>query len=198
MTSAHIKILILASVLVGGALLAQAQEPEQAQAQAQAQEPRLALWIGAPLGADGAGCVNAEVPPAGAAPFLTERDVLAWDAAHARWRLDKARFAGNRTLFAMTDRCFVLMLDGKPVRGAAVASYSARWLRLPTLAVAVEKEGEISLRLSSMFNGANSPPLASCKRGKKEHTNDYLSRQVRYPAGCCRLPRQRRRRGQPV
>lgn len=146
------KTLAISCLLFAGLLTASA-------VQAQQQAPRLELWIGEPLGADAARCVPADVPPDGTAPFLTERDVVAWDAAHARWRLDKARFAGNRTLFSMTDRCFVLMLDGKQIRGAAVSGYSARWLGFPTLAVAVEKDGEISLRLSSMFNGADSPSL---------------------------------------
>ena len=156
MTMTLMKTLTISCLLLAGLLAASA---VPAQEQTQGQAPRLKLWIGEPLGADAARCVLAEVPPNDAEPFLTERDVLAWDAAHARWRLDKARFAGNRTLFAMTDRCFVLTLDGKQIRGAAVTRYSARLLQFPTLAVAVEKDGEISLRLSSMFNGADSPPL---------------------------------------
>lgn len=150
MTKTLIKKLTISCLLFAGTVSAGA---------VQAQEPRLALWTGELIGANGAGCLVAQAPPAGAEPFLTERDVVGWDAAHARWRLDKARFAGNRTLFAMTDRCFVLVLDGKLVRGPAVSNYSARWLNFPTLAVTMEKDGEIILRLSSMFNGSNSPPL---------------------------------------
>jgi hypothetical protein len=147
MYTALMNILIAAVLLCGSV------------AHAQEQAPRLQLWIGELLRADGTGCLLTEATKTGTTPLLTERDVVAWDAAQVRWHLDKTRFAGNDALFAMTDRCFVLELDGRQIRGAAVGSYSARWLRLPTLAIAMGRAGDISLRLSSMFNGADSPPL---------------------------------------
>ena len=155
-------IATIAALLLAGNTQAQT----SSQSPAPNPPPRLALWIGELLGGgDNTKCLRAEVQ-ADAQPFLTERDVAAWDPAQARWTLDPNRHPGRETRLAMSDRCFVMTLDGKTIRGAVLSQYSARWVRFPVLTIATQSAAEkaagagtLSLRLVALFNGADSPPL---------------------------------------
>ncbi len=125
---------------------------------APAAEPaRLALWITDPIGnSDGRQCDLTGHHAAGQAvperrPTLTERDVGAWRADSARWTLHPTRIpVPNQS--KLTDRCFVLALDGKKISGVVLSSHSARLTMLPTISIYTEGDA-LELQLTSGNHG---------------------------------------------
>jgi hypothetical protein len=128
-------------------------------------EPRLMLWLTESIGATDASQCNLHTtsniahPLPAITPAVTEKDVIAWDLNTVLITLDPARFNSGNAIYALQDHCFILAIEGKMVAsGVVLSSYSARYIRFPTLRVFNRKE-EIDVQLTSDFTGYNSTPI---------------------------------------
>lgn len=117
----------------------------------------LSLWVTNTFGlTDGHQCVQ----PVGSAlpstsPTLTDEDVFLGDEGLAYWVLDTDAFEAPESEFALTDRCFVLALDGRLIAsGVVLASRSERLTALPTLIV--DEMGK-AVRLRLTVGNGNMP-----------------------------------------
>jgi hypothetical protein len=150
------------ALLAFAALGAQAQA--QAQVQAQVQTPRFALWLTGPIGATNAAhcqldaaALRAWSPTDGRAPLITEDDIASWDASRASWTLDARKLDELGGAIGITDRCFVLAIDGQAfASGAVLLAFSARLLRFPTIAVE-PRGGAATFQLRREFGGTPVP-----------------------------------------
>jgi hypothetical protein len=144
--------------------LALAVHGAQAQAQVQVQTPRFALWLTGPIGATNAAhcqldaaALRAWRPTDGRAPPITEDDIASWDASRASWTLDARKLDELGGAIGITDRCFVLAIDGQAfASGAVLLAFSARLLRFPTIAVE-PRDGAATFQLRREFGGTPVP-----------------------------------------
>lgn len=113
--------------------------------------PRLTLALTTPLGAtDGSQCLSAAAPAndASGTTTVTERNVIHWNPVGARWTLDPARFP-EADDGKLTERCFVLSVDGKVVSsGVSLSVNTSRLTGYPTLNV-IPRDGVLTLQLTS-------------------------------------------------
>jgi hypothetical protein len=137
-------------------------------AYAQAESPRLSLSITEAIGAtDARQCalparlvqMHPESWKKKITYQVTDADITGWDPVKGIWNVSGASIPAPDIARRVVDRCFIILVDGKPVAsGVALWTYSARLMRMPVLGVSASADS-VSFRLGANYASQSSMPV---------------------------------------